>query len=199
MDRSASIITLLRQQFLPAFSSLKCISEEGNFLIIFTCCSIVFLEQDYRLMQEPVFRRAVLRAIAANKDNSNVCHKWKGKAGSHVPITANLPATLTGAMQIEGKIDSCGVMYFGGLFILTEEIQPEDVNKLEGKLLAVPRCTYVLACMRMCACLCASICLFVCTYTHACAGMCVLACAHMHTWCAGMCMCLCMDVLRVCM
>ena len=167
-------------------------------------------------MQEPVFRRAVLRAIAANKDNSNVCHKWKGKAGSHVPITANLPATLTGAMQIEGKIDSCGVMYFGGLFILTEEIQPEDVNKLEGKLLAVPRCVYVLACMRMCACWCASICLFVCTYAylvcwymyvfvhpymHTCALMCVLAFAYVHA-CADMSVCasVCMSMpVHVCL
>lgn len=96
-------------------------------------------------MKDPVFRRAVLRAIAANKGDSNVCHKWTGKAGSHQPITTNLPATLTGEKPMEGKIDSLGVMYFGGLFILTEEIKPEDVNKLEGKLLAVPRCVHVLA------------------------------------------------------
>ncbi len=86
----------------------------------------------YGLMRGPAFKKALLEAIKANKDDPNVCHTWKFAEGAYKPPGSN---KYTGEKPKEGKIDSCGVMYFGGLFVLAEPVRAEDVQGNKVRIL----------------------------------------------------------------
>jgi hypothetical protein len=81
----------------------------------------------------------VLKAIAFNNDpknaNSSNYPKWKFNKDDYRP--PQLPEDLYGEIPVEGKVDSCGVLYFGGLFILANEIKTADMIK--DKIVAVPK------------------------------------------------------------
>ncbi len=175
-----------------------------------TSCLLVFWEQDYCLMKDLAFWTVVLRAIVPNKSNSliNICHKWKGKAGSHIQISANLPATLTEEMLIECKIDSWSVIYFGGLFILTQERRQQAWRQASGcakvhlcaclyahASVCMPVCQHMFVCIHMYTCLCWYTCatISVCRYLSMCACIGIHAC--LLCWyvyvCVTVCVCLC--------
>lgn len=91
---------------------------------------------DYAIMKNKNFRDAVLRAIDDNKIAGPRMSRWRFANDAHQPEA--LPTKgLSGETPVEGKVDSCGVLYFGGLFILANEVTPADVNG--NKILAVPR------------------------------------------------------------
>ena len=80
--------------------------------------------KDVSLLQE-----AVLEAIKRNKEGRTDYLKWEFKEGDHIPVTAKLPRKgLEGQIPIEGKVDSWGVLYFGGLFILANELTESCVK-----------------------------------------------------------------------
>lgn len=85
-----------------------------------------------------LFQEAVLEAIKRNKEGRTDYLKWEFKEGDHIPVTAKLPRKgLEGQIPIEGKVDSWGVLYFGGLFILANKL-PESCVK-SHKLFVVPK------------------------------------------------------------
>jgi hypothetical protein len=86
----------------------------------------------YGLMRGPAFKKALLEAIKANKDDPNVCHTWKFAEGAYKPPGSN---KYTGEKLKEGKIDSCSVISFGGLFVLAEPIRAEDVQGNKVRIL----------------------------------------------------------------
>ena len=98
---------------------------------------ILWLHDDnYKLMRNAEFKKALLEAIKANKKDPTVCHKWKGGNDCYKPKTPALKS-FTGEQPVEGKIDSCGVIFFGGLFVIAKKIEAGDV---EGKAVRmVPR------------------------------------------------------------
>ena len=87
-------------------------------------------------MRNAEFKKVLLEAIKANKKDPTVCHKWKGGNNCYRPKTPALKL-FTGEQPVEGKIDSCGVIFFGGLFVIAKKIEAGDV---EGKAVRmVPR------------------------------------------------------------
>lgn len=79
------------------------------------------------LMQNPGFRKASLDAISANKENPMDFHKWEGGKDCYKPKKPALNS-FTCEETKEGKIDSCGVNFFGGLFVITKEIEANDMG-----------------------------------------------------------------------
>jgi hypothetical protein len=59
----------------------------------------------YGLMRGPAFKKALLEAIKANKDDPNVCHTWKFAEGAYKPPGSN---KYTGEKLKEGKATSIG-------------------------------------------------------------------------------------------
>lgn len=91
-------------------------------------------EQD----RKPGKQEAVLETIKRNKEGRTDYVKWEFKEGDHIPVTAKLPRKgLEGQIPIEGKVDSWGVLYFGGLFILANELTESCVKS--HKLFVIPK------------------------------------------------------------
>jgi len=84
-------------------------------------------DNNYKLMQNPEFRKALLDAISANKENPKDCHRWEGGKDCYKPKNPALNL-FTGEKPKEGKIDSCGVIFFGGLFVIAKKIEANDVG-----------------------------------------------------------------------
>ena len=89
-------------------------------------------------MNHASFQEAVLEAIKRNEEGRTDYLKWEFKEGDHIPDTAKLPRKgLEGQIPIEGKVDSWGVLYFGGLFILAKELTESCIKS--SKLFVVPK------------------------------------------------------------
>ena len=91
----------------------------------------------FEFYQQKEVQDAVLEAILRNKADPNDKAKWEGAPSPEQLRNAQTKQPIyTGEEPEEGKIDSCGVIYFAGLFILSE---PIEERHFKDKLLAVPR------------------------------------------------------------
>ena len=100
-------------------------------------------------MNHVSFQEAVLKAIKRNKEGRADYLKWEFKEGNHIPVTAKLPRKgLEGQIPIEGKVDSWGVLYFGGLFILANELTESCMKSNSFLLFQSSECCALLMALR---------------------------------------------------